>query len=368
MWLQLFLFLLAFIVWQKYESNGGNSKAIRHKYVNFLIVILFLQSALRHEAVGLDTYSYIKDFEITRDVRDWNWVWQNFYDVYVLGEGKDAGFHLLMKSFSTLCPYSRIWLFFVAILFFIPFCRLAEKELRSLKQLFMFFCVYQTMYYSFFSITGIRQTIATVATLYGIKFIRQNKPIQFVFWILLAAFIHKSVLLFLPFYIIAKLSKSKCMLISVMTLLPVIFGLGRKFAFFMSDFAGGDQYLQYAESDMKAGATKFLIFIMLGAILTLISKMRKPDSMPDIWVFAVSLTLLFTPLAWVDTSLMRVIQYFALFSMISIPLSIDNLGLSKKVQNNVYWIFFAALLITTIRHDYGYCFFWQDMVLGSNYK
>lgn len=361
MWLQLFLMFLCFIVCMQYERIGDN-KRNRHSYMTFIIWILILQSALRNLSVGVDTFSYYKDFVYTYEYRTWQVVWQNFYDVYILGEGKDAGYWLLMKAFSSVCPFFLPYLFFIAIIFFYPLCRLAEKYLYTMKQLFMFFCVYQVLFYSFFSITGLRQTIATVATFYGVKYILERKLWRFVLVLFIASFIHKSIFLFLPFYFIAHLPKSKTLLLGTICSLPLVFGFARPIAVLLATYSGSQHYMMYAESDMDTGgAASFLMFIVGASILTFLAKKRCPYMIPDIVVHAMSLALLFTPMMWVDMSLMRVIQYYSIFSLISLPLSIDNLGLNRSGRNIVYWGFMFILIFTTIRHNYEYAFFWQDM-------
>lgn len=355
--------LLCLIVCIILEKQGDN-KQNRHKYVTFIIWVLILQSALRNLGVGADTFSYYKDYIFTRDHRSWQDIFNNFYDVYVLGEGKDAGYWLFMKIFSTICPYFLPYLFFVAILFFYPLCRMVEKYLYTMKQLFLFFCIYQVLFYSFFSITGIRQTVATVATFYGVKFIEERKLWKFIIVIFLASFIHKSVLLFLPFYFIARLPFSRTILLGTICSLPFIFGLARPIATILATYSGSDAYMMYAESEMEtSGAASFLLFILSAGFLTLLAKRKENVSFPDMLTHAMSLALFFTPMMWVDTSLMRVIQYYSIFCLITIPLSIDNLGIKRIGRDLLYWCFILVLVYTTVRHNYDYAFFWQEMKL-----
>ena len=361
--MQLFLMLICLVVCIFYEQQGDNRQN-RHRYVTFIIWILIFQSALRHLGVGADTLSYYKDFLYTRDSRSWQDIWHNFYDVYVLGKGKDAGYWLLMKVFSSVCPYFLPYLLFVAIIFFFPLYRLIEKHLYTMKQLFLSFCVYQVMFYSFFSITGIRQTIATVATFYGVKFIEERKLLKFVLIIFLASFIHKSVLLFLPFYFISRLPMNRTLLFGTICLLPVVFNLSRPLAALLVEFSGSDAYAMYAESDMvTGGAFSFLMFILGAGCLTLFATYRNSKAIPVMMVHAMSLAVFFTPLMWVDTSLMRVIQYYSIFCLITIPLAIDNLAINKRGRVLLYWCLILILVLTTVRHNYEYAFFWQEMKL-----
>lgn len=368
MWLQLVLVFLALYVCVAKEQTGNTAKN-RHDYVTFLIVLLVLQSALRNLAVGEDTYSYYSDWEYTRDYRSWSWIWHNFYDVYVLGEGKDAGYHFLMKTIQIICPYFRVFLFIVATAFFVPLFRYIETELKTLKKIYISFCIYQVLFYSFFSTTGIRQTIATVATIYGIKFIKERKLIYFVIIIIIACFVHKSVLLFLPFFYIARIKAGKLTLLASIVVLPIIFPYARYIAVILATFSGSDVYMRYAESQMEtSGAANFLFFILSSGLLTLAAKYKTKQIIPDYICNAVALAILFTPMMWVDTSLMRVIQYFSIFVLVAVPLALDAWKFNKRGINIIYFIFWFVLLITIIRHNYDYGFLWDTMQLGENYR
>lgn len=368
MWLQLVLVFMALFVYIELEK-GGDTQKKRHQYVTFLIVVLVLQSALRNLAVGSDTYSYYLDWEYTKEHRTWSWIWQNFYNVYVLGEGKDAGYHFLMKAIQIISPSFRVYLFIVAIAFFVPLYRYIETELKSLKQLYLSFCVYQVLFYSFFSITGIRQTLATIATIYGIKFIKEQKLIPFIITILVASLVHKSVLIFLPFYFIARIPVGKVSLLVGIAGLPIIFPFARRIAVILATVSSSDHYMMYAESDWETiGAQNFLLFILASGLIILAAKFKNKAIVSDYICNAMALAIFFTPMMWVDPTLMRVIQYFSIFVLIGVPLSLDVWSVNRKNVNVIYALFWFALMITIIRHNYDYGFLWDTMQLGENYR
>ena len=367
MWLQLILIFLAFVVSQ-FINNNGETVQKRHKYVVFLTVVLILQSGLRNLAVGSDTFSFYQDF---LDVQNstWNSILREMYETFILGEGKDTGYKLLQKAFMTIIPSFRAFLFFIAITFFIPFCKVAEKNLSNCRQIFLFFCIYQTIFYDFFSITGLRQTLATIAILLGVGYIQENKLVKFILVTLIASLVHKSVLLILPFYFIAKIPKSKYVLLAVILSLPYFIVTARYWAVLLGNISGTERYLAYANSTYETeGAQNFLLFIAAGCLLILVAKWRNPGSISDILVNACALGLLFAPLTWVDPSLMRVGQYFSLFALIAIPKAIDNLGTNKQLSDAIYIAMFVLLIATIIKHNAPYAFFWDYMQLGENYR
>lgn len=168
----------------------------------------------------------------------------------------------------------------------------------------------------------------------------------------------------MPFYFISRFKFSKTFLVGAIVSIPFILVAARPFAILLASYSGSDAYMAYAESEYENdGALNLLLFILASAFLVLFSKKHKEDSIPDIWVNAMSLTVIFIPLMWVDMSLMRVIQYFAIFTIISLPLAIDNIVQNKTVGIFLFWFVFLVLLATTVRHNYEYGFFWEDMNL-----
>ena len=366
MWLQLLLIFIAFVVLQVIQDKETPIK--KHKYIVFITVMLILQSGLRHLAVGSDTYSYFMNFEEIRHA-SWQSIFQDIYSSLFEDGIKDPGYRLFEKCFITILPSYRLFLFFVAIVFFVPFCRVAERNLSCCRQVFLFFCIYQTIFYDFFSITGLRQTLATIAILLGVGYIQENKLVKFILVTLIASLIHNSVLLILPFYFIAKIPKSKYVLLAVILSLPYFIVTARYWAVLLGNISGKERYLAYANSTYETeGAQNFLLFIAAGCLLILVAKWRNPGSISDILVNACALGLLFAPLTWVDPSLMRVGQYFSLFALIAIPKAIDNLGTNKQLSNAIYIVMFVLLIATIIRHNAPYAFFWDYMQLGENYR
>jgi len=366
MWVQLCLFIIAFIALIILKSKGVTG-TVRHNYVTFLIVLLVLQSALRHLAVGEDTFSYSMEWQ-QHGAQLWSEIWQNIIVTYVYGEGKDAGYAVVIKLLNYILPNFRWFLFVYAIVLFVSLFRLVERHLTSLPQIFMAFCLYQVLFYSYFSTTGMRQGMAAIVTFWSIKWIQEKKLWRFVIAILLASLIHKSVLLFLPFYFIAKFPNSKLLLFGSLVSLPILFPFARSIATFLVDFSGAEQYRMYAESEMETGgAFSFLMMIVFIAALALYAKLKKNDSIPNYIINALALAVFFTPMMWVDTSLMRVIQYFSIFSLIGLPLAVEYLPVKKHTRTIMYLGIMAVFVYTTIRHNYVYGFFWEDMKLPSWY-
>lgn len=341
----------------------------RKNYIIFICIILILQSALRHVAVGADTYAYYLKFEEIK-LTSWQEIWENFRSVYVLGEGKDAGYPLIQKVFQFFSGEYRIFLFFVAVIFFSSLGYFIYTQTKYISDVFVAIAIYEVLFYSFFSITGLRQTLATTFTFWGLHFIRQRKLWQYTLLIICAAFIHKSVLLFYPFYFIARLNRPRQLLAASFVIFPVMFVFGRSVAGIMALLSAQDNYMGYALSDANpTGAVDFSIFLLgcgiLGWIALRNAKQRDSD-MPIIYN-AISIAIIFTPLTWIDSSLMRIVQYFSIFILVFLPYVINNL--SRDYQTRIVAIVVLTVLFVSviIMRNVDYAFMWEQMQLNSNY-
>ena len=341
----------------------------RKNYIIFICIILILQSALRHVAVGADTYAYYLKFEEIK-LTSWQEIWENFRSVYVLGEGKDAGYPLIQKVFQFFSGEYRIFLFFVAVIFFSSLGYFIYTQTKYISDVFVAIAIYEVLFYSFFSITGLRQTLATAFTFWGLHFFRQRKLWQYTLLIICAAFIHKSVLLFYPFYFIARLNRPRQLLAASFVIFPVMFVFGRSVAGIMALLSAQDNYMGYALSDANpTGAVDFSIFLLgcgiLGWIALRNAKQRDSD-MPIIYN-AISIAIIFTPLTWIDSSLMRIVQYFSIFILVFLPYVINNLFRDYQTRIVAIVVLMVLFVSVIIMRNVDYAFMWEQMQLNSNY-
>lgn len=345
--LTILLALMGLIIFNKYNKNKVTP------YVNYVILILILQSALRDYSVGADTENYIRQYKEIFST-PWHEIFQNFVDVYKLGEGKDAGFPLLMKFLSVFNVSPRLYLFIIAAIFFIPLGYLMKTYLKDVFEVFISFCFYQALFYSFFSITGIRQTIATAFAFISLICLQKKKTVLFVIFILLGSFIHKSLLIFLvAFFIYDIFKRAKLGLIVSYCLFPVVMVFGRVISSFMATVAASDIYEIYSDSGYNAqGALMFAAGLIVCSILVLYNfKKIANERYANFLINCLSLSIVFTPLAWVDPSLMRITQYFSIFTIFLVPFVYRTFGKHR----NIFLVLFCILCIfTVIRHNYVY--------------
>jgi len=341
----------------------------RKKYIMIISVLLILQSGLRNVAVGPDTYAYYNIFE---DIKLISWE-QAIYSVkenFLFGIGKDPGYILFQKIVQIFINNYQIYLILIATIFFISFGILIYKNAYSIREIMFAYVLYLTMFYHFFSITGIRQTIATAATFWGFELIKKKKLLPFILLIMLASTIHRSVLVFLPFYFLINLKIANFIYTAAILVFPLAMIYRRNMAFIMAKASGSTVYLDYTLSYYEKSPINFTVLIILLFIVGLIFMRYVLNLNPDISRFyiAIALVLIFTPLVWVYPTLMRVGMYFSIFMVFFIPKIIDIVTLSdQRIRIVTYVCIYLILIFLVIKGGGEYKFFWQEMELGENY-
>lgn len=342
---------------------------VRKRYVIFLCFICILQSGLRHVAVGPDTYGYYIMFQDILTT-SWNEIFRNFVDVYVNGIGKDAGYSFLEKVFQIFFPDYRTYLFFIAIFFFISFGQFVYKNTNNLRDVVFAFILYQALFYSFFSITGLRQTVAISLALLGFECIKTRKLIPFLFLMLLAAMMHKSALIFVPFYFVANIKFTKLMYTASIAVFPLLMIAKRNFAILLATLSSSEEYMAYAISTNKAGTYIFTLLILLLAVFGWLFMSATLKTYPQSYRFynAMSLAILFTPLTWVDPNLMRVELYYSIFMIVFIPAIVNSICVEiKSIRTFIYISIILLLVLLIFKDREEYKFLWQHMLLEPHY-
>lgn len=344
----LFAFALIFL----YKSPTKQKRKI---FVCLASLQWILLSGLRHVSVGADTYEYYNSFVRSFDV-SWKEAMENFKGVLSGDiEGKDPGYLLFEKICGYFTSNYQIYLIIVAIIF------------TGLMGYFIYvnsrdplisFLLYSCLFYAFFSITGIRQTIATALSVFvGYELIKKRKLLLFVCIILLAATLHKSALIFLPYYFFYNLNINLRYKIvsSIVILCSFIFKY--PLSVWFKEIAGYDNYGVY----VGAGANTFtLLLILLVMFMFVFSKQILYKNEKNKYYYnALVIALFFVPLTYINPSAMRIVQYYSIFMMLVIPEIICVF--KERDQRVVKFLFICTILILFLKAgNSGYLFFWQN--------
>lgn len=364
------ILIFLFIVLALFFSQKGISsyEVRRKKYIILVTFLLFLQSGLRNVAVGSDTYQYYIIFENVK-FQNWNDLLSAFLD----NTGKDPFYSVFLKTFQVFSENYQLYLIFVAAIFMPALGHFIYKNTTRINHALLAFIIYMGNFYGFFSITGIRQTIATALLLYSYEFIKKRRLIPFLILVISASLFHISALIFLPLYFLSEFKKPKMLFKLAVFGFPLFLLFKNQIAvFFVNFIEAEDRFGVYTEQYELGGSVVLTLLHIVLAILGLriYSNMVKmaPRTFRMYNMFAIALFLF--PLQWVNPSAGRVAQYFTIIIMVWVPYIIDAYSINKPKLREFLYVFVILLLVvvTMFAITIGeYKFFWQEMALPQGY-
>lgn len=345
--------VILIIVWSfvllKHNPNDKKKKI----YCGIVALQWIILSGLRDWSIGADTYAYYIAFE--RDKSDtWEMVLTRCWD-YLFNDlvTKDPGYYLLQKIFQVFSGNYQVFLIFIAVLFTGLMAHWIYKY-SSMPELS--FIIYSTLFYSFYAVTGHRQTIATALIVFiGYELAQKKKFLQFAIVAFIAFMIHKSSVVFILFYIIAniKLSFVYVSLMSVAILAVSLLGI-RLYGPVALALGFEEEAL-----DSVGGANTYALVLLVFCLIVFvlypwISKRREDTNNLYNMTF---LTTASTLLIFQHQGFMRVQQYYSLIIMITAPEIIVTV--EKKYRPFVYWAMIAVLVGHLLSSRARYEFFFM---------
>lgn len=311
-------------------------------------------SGLRDYSVGADTYVYkVYGFDMVYRT-SFTRIFQNF-GAYLRGADniKDPGYALLEKICQIFIGDNyTLFLIFIACIFTIP---MAVWIYRHSENVCLSFMIYSTLFYSFFAITGHRQTIATGLVIFlGYECMKKNKLLPLLLLHTVAFFIHKSSICFLVLYFAKyiKINKVFWTVSSACILLSFVFK--NRFMKLLGNLMG---YENFSDQYKGAGAytfTAIILVLFLGCML-LYSRIPYDEDLHYSTV-ALSLAVIFVPLTFVDPSAMRVVQYFSIFIMLLIPKLIKAFNAQSQPIINLFCYIVLCIPLASNLPQYKFIF------------
>ena len=349
----IYLINIALIIfWRLLLGNRpeSNSKKI---YCGIVAFQWILVSGLRDWRVGADTYAYYLWFEEVKRER-WSELFGNLYGYLFRGlEVNDPGYNLLTKVFQIVFKDYQVFLIAIALLFM---GLMAMWIYRNSASPCPAFIIFSTLFYSFYAVTGPRPTIATALLVFlGYELIKERKLLKFAVVAFVAFLIHKSSLVFVPYYFPSALPVSPIVVLAYLVAIPVVTLLGEQF------YGPVALWMGFSENQIEydvGGAELFAVLLALLSVAILILypliKQRREDA--QFLFHATALTLLSALLVVQNQAFMRVQQYYSLFIMITIPEIFNTL---KKEQRVFAYVALGSVMILYLIGNnpyYSLCF------------
>lgn len=369
----ILLFLFYFIF-----KNSYNEKLAIKKFVISITLVFSLFTALRHMAVGNDTYAYFMAFEKV-GTSSFNEVWQevvNSFSFTTDDSNKDPGYNILSKLMYNVCFGSfELYQYFIALLIFSAIGVIVYKSVNSLFGLIFGYGFYISYFYHYLPNSATRQSIALGLMLWAFIFWIKNKKMWFsIVLLVIAISVHKSSLVaLLPIFLYYLPKKSALPAISIVCSLVVI-AFAQQLAFILASSVESESYVGYAMSSYYQNTSKpygYIILIATLFILGLVSRTLSFDSKDRLSIFTninCCLGIVFAPLILANPSLIRVSSYFAIWYIPLIALTVRNASIKEK-RIVVLLIFMLTIGWSCINNrGSGYYFCWENIQLHERYE
>ena len=346
----LLIFMWAFLL-LKYKPSEGKKKA----FCAIACIQWVMVSGFRSAYVGADTMNYRRLFYLVENT-SWNKIFNNILFYIRGGEIIDPGYALFVKLFQVFSTNYQVYLIFIALVFMVP---MAIWIYKNSSMPCLSFVIFSTLFYSFYAVTGIRQTIATAFVVFiGYELIKKKKTISFLIVVFISFFIHKSCVCFLPFLFFAHKKITKAYVGIFSAIVIAFLSLGKSLYAPFAEFIG----YEIAEDEYIGDTYTYIFVVSLIMIASLVLyryikvnvSEDKFRAMYNAMLFATAFTLL----TMRNQGFMRVQQYYALFLMILVPEIIKAFG--KRWQPLVYLIGVGVLILKLVLNNPFYEFFWVN--------
>ncbi len=323
-------------------------------YCGIVAVQWILISGLRDLSIGADTENYFSRFEATKII-PWSQIFSNLWGYLFEGlDTKDPGYFLFQKTFQIFCDDYQIYLLFIAFIFT---SFMAVWIYKNSSEPCFSFLLYSVLFYAFYALTGHRQTIATALIVFlGYKYIKEKKLFKFALIAFVAYTIHKSSLVFIPYYFIANIPITLPYVFVSIVVIAVVVINGKSLYGVVADFLGfGEGMIDY---DVGGAETYAAVLTIMCLVILVFYYYYKDKTENATRIFNITLlTLMSSLLVFQNQSFMRVQQYYSLFLCLSFPEVINSFD--KKSRTFVYIFTVSFLVLYLIRNNPQYLFFWQ---------
>ena len=322
-------------------SNRIGSK----KHLYFIpTVMLILLAGLRHFSVGVDIPGYCEKF-----IQISKCEWGNLFLENQNFSHYEAGFIVLDKFISYVTTDKQVYLFIMAILVYLPVCIFYYKYAdHSFLALCLYFCI--PSFIILFS--GLRQALATSLTIVSFNYIKEKKPIKFLFLIICAFFFHRTSICFLFAYPLYHLNLAREKYPIVFILLVLIFLIRTyllEYIFDLSVFID-DKYESYEIGNTNSYAMIAFYLLLLIFSLTFCKDTKKLICLRNLLL----MVIVFQFFASIQSNAARLGYYYLMFLPMYIVQCFEDLNFDKIGEKRlIIFIIMLAFVIVGWRFING---------------
>jgi hypothetical protein len=323
-------------------------------YQKYLAIIaglfLFLISALRSIEYGSDTINYIERYNSLPYIS----ISEIILNLITLN-GKDPFFYLISKVFNLLGLNSQIWLGVIAAFFSFAVYKFIKNYSDDV---FISYLALISLGYFYFSLTGLRQTVALSILVLSYKYLRERKLYPFILLVLFGSLFHFSALIFLIAYPMAYVRIGWKQLIGTLIAmgLSVLFGNQVRSIIGLAETLGS-----YANQQVSLSISGFIIQLCIFLYCLIYRKEIIKGDYNNLSLYnLLFLGLVFQAFSGVIAEFFRISLYFSIFGIILITKALSS-ERNRKLRLIVYYLVLLSFTSYILLNEnlINYRFFWQ---------
>lgn len=297
-------------------QKGKNRKL----YIILMAVLHAFISAYRYQFLTGDLLKYNTEYQ---DVRFFG-----YFSARVLHEWKNTGFYWLMKFLSDLTGgYFQMLLIVTSVIIEIA---VAILIYRYSTRPWLSYLVWNCFAFYIFGFSAVKQALAMSVVMIAAVYIMEEQPRKFLFFTLLAAFIHLPALAFLPAYWIAKNRIRFGMIAAYVVAAALIFIFRNPIVHYLTNlYYEEDEFLMV--SDAQLGGRFFLMALILFSGVVL--KGFQDDRFEKLFNLLI-VGAVFQMFSGFDNVFTRFADYYFQFSILYIPLLFSGEHTESRLRSS----------------------------------
>ena len=349
-----FLYLLTFI-----STIFVTGKKGRSAFFGIIVILEILVSSLRGTTVGADTTGYaayiipqLKSLSYHDIINAKVWLVQKEPVCYCF-------FKFISDPFKTYTPY----FFIIETIFWLL---IADTIKRYSKDPLLTLFVFIAFRFSFFNMSGMRQSLALAATTFSYRYYVKEKKLYFILCVLLGFLFHRSAIIFLLLLFIGKVNLLKRQWLVYMMAVGFVYA-----SYLFSSIIGFDTlsdseiaYVKYIAKDQGGGNYFSVVFMLIVFVLVsiFINNTKKPQKYVNDYNVMV-LALLISMAGLFVSLFFRASMYFSFLAPIIYANTLKDI--KSKIDYNQCLtlglsLLFLIYICTGVVKDYTpYKFYWE---------
>lgn len=338
----MIIYFVAFFItlFMCYMANKATDLKQKKIFMFVSVLPFLIVSSIRYN-VGIDTWlNYTPTFESVALYGE------RFEVIPFLREKYEIGFSLIVMILARICSNPVIlFVFCSTIIMAFTFGAIYKQSSITWLSIVLFFLSGAFL----LSMNGMRNYMALAIAIYALKYIYEKKPVKFIVMILIAALIHKSMLIILIFYPLYNVKVNrKCIGIILAISLVLTFFIDQIVKMLVS-FTAYNNYFITDKQLVDPLYTMLIVNVIIGAFFLFNYKKNKDDSKYNFYLKLQVMSIIICMFSFKLTLAYRIEQIIDFFQIITIPYNIyllkNDPESSKKI---IIYIITAIILIYSI--------------------